>query len=264
MKTFVHPLWGFSIDVPAGWIHRPLQDGNAFAEIEAAFEPGYAGPLAGHLIIQAEWNGLRHPVEPIWQDHVTRVATMLGAKRVGSAPWRIGPAVGLEAEIALPKKESNRLWLGILCHDLVVLKFLVSHPLARRADFEPQATAVLRSLRFLTSVADLPPHASGLPLPPDCTPLPAAEVLADLGTEGSWEAFETPHSMGAVQAFYWREAPAASWEITSFQPFPGDHPHPFARVGLHKAGKVMALGILPQAHGAGDSSPRARLALHWR
>ena len=264
MKLFVHPLWGFSIDVPAGWTHRPMQDGDAFAEVEAAFSPDYAGPLAGHVIIQAEWNGLRRAVEPIWQNHLTRVATMFGAKAVGSAPWQIGPAAGLEAEIALPKKESNRLWLGILSHDLVVLKFLVSHPLARRADFEPQGTAILRSLRLLNGVGGLSFHPSGLPLPPECTPLPTDEVIADIGAEGSWEAFETPHSMGAVQAFYWREAPAAGWEITSFQPYPGDHPHPFARVGLRKSSKVMALGILPHAQDVGYSSPRARLVLYCR
>jgi hypothetical protein len=263
MKAFVHPLWGFSIDVPAGWVHRQLPDADAFAEAEEGLASGYAGPLGGHVIIQAEWNGLRRPIEPIWQDHITRVAAMFGAKRVGSAPWRVGPAAGLEAEIVLPKKTSDRLWLGVLSHDLVVLKVLVSHPLARRADFEPQATAVLRSLRFLKGVEGLTPHPRGLPLPPNCTRLPAAEVLADLGTEGSWEAFETPHSMGAVQAFYWREAPAAGWEITSFQPFPGEHPHPFARVGLRKGGQVVALGILPQARGPGDSSPRGRLAMHW-
>ncbi len=154
----------------------------------------------------------------------------------------------LEAEIALPKKEANRLWLGILSHDMVVLKLLVSHPLACRAEFEPQATDALRSLRFLDGVPDLPQHPCGLPLPPDCTPMPASEILEDLGSQGSWEVFRTPHSMGAVQAFYWREAPAAGWEITSFQPYPGEHPLPFARVGLHKAG---------QGDGPGHPSPSA-------
>jgi hypothetical protein len=189
---------------------------------------------------------------------------MLGAKQVRSAPWRIGPAEGLEAEIALPKKEASRLWLGVLSHDMIMLKFLVAHPMACRAEFEPQATDVLRSLRFLESVPDLPQHPCGLPLPPDCTPLPTTEILEDLGSQGSWEVFGTPHSMGAVQAFFWREARAAGWEITSFQPYPGDHPLPFARVGLHKTGSVIALGILPHRQGADEREPTARLALHWR
>ncbi len=264
MTTFVQPLWGYSIDHPAGWVHRSLQDGDAFAGIEAALGPGYAGPLGGHIVVHAEWNGLRREVEPIWRDHVARVATMLGARQVRSAPWRIGPAAGLEAEIALPKKQADRLWLGILSHDMVLLKLLVSHPLACRAEFEPQATDVLRSLRFLDGVPDLPQHPCGLPLPPDCTPMPASEILEDLGSQGSWEAFRTPHSMGAVQAFYWREAQADGWRITSFQPYPGDHPLPFARVGLDKAGRMIALGILPHPQGADDRNPCARIALHWR
>jgi hypothetical protein len=264
MTTFVQPLWGFSMDLPAGWVHRSLQNGDAFAQIEDAFDPGYAGPLGGHIMIHAEWNGLHRPVEPIWKEHVARVATMFGAKQVQSAPWRIGPAEGLEAEIALPKKEANRLWLGVLSHDMIMLKLLVAHPLARRAEFEPQATDVLRSLRFLESVPDLPQHPCGLPLPPDCTPQPTAEILEDLGSQGSWEVFGTPHSMGAVQAFFWREARAAGWEITSFQPYPGDHPLPFARVGLHKAGGAIALGILPHRQRADEREPPAWLALHWR
>jgi len=264
VRPFVHPLWGFAIALPSGWVHRHVQDGDAFAEIEAAFDPGYAGPLAGHVILQAEWNGLRREVEPIWQDHLARVAVMLGAKQVSSAPWRIGPAIGLEAEIALPRQDPNRLWLGVLSHDLVVLKALVSHPLERRAAFEPQATAILRSLRFLRGVDGLPRHTCGLPLPPESTPVPAADVLTDLGAEGVWDAYETPHSVGALQAFYWREAPAAGWEITSFQPFPGDHPHPFARLGLRKAQAVVALGILPGAPDAAGEGLRTRLALNVR
>jgi hypothetical protein len=264
MTTFVQPLWGFCLDHPADWVHRPLPDGDAFAQIEAALGPGYTGAMGGHLMVHAEWNGLQREVEPIWRDHVARVATMLGAKHVRSAPWRIGPAEGLEAELVLPERAANRLWLGVLSHDLVFLKFLVSHPLARRAEFEPEATDVLRSLRFVEGVSGLPQHPCGLPLPPDCTALPAADVLEDLGNEGSWEVFDTPHSMGAVQAFYWREARAAGWRITSFQPYPGDHPLPFARVGLDKAGKVIALGILPHPQGADERNPDARIALHWR
>jgi hypothetical protein len=265
MTTFVQPLWGFSMDLPAGWVHRSLQNGDAFARIEDALDPGYVGPLGGHIMVHAEWNGLHRAVEPIWREHVARVATMLGAKQVRSAPWRIGPGEGLEAEIALPKKEANRLWLGVLSHDMIMLKLLVAHPLACRAEFEPQATDVLRSLSFLESVPDLPQHPCGLPLPPDCTPQPTTEILEELGSQGSWEVFGTPHSMGAVQGFFWREARAAGWEITSFQPYPGDHPLPFARVGLHKAGRAIALGILPHhRQGADEGEPPAWLALHWR
>jgi len=264
MTTFVHTMWGFSLDYPAGWVHHPLQDGAAFARTEAALVPGCDGALGGHIMVSAEWNGLRREVEPLWKEHVARMATMLGAKQIRSAPWRIGPAEGIEAEVALPKKDAGRLWLGILSHDLIVLKFLVSHPLALRAEFEPLATEVLRSLRFLEAVPDLPQHPCGLALPPDCTPLPASKILEDLADQGSWEAFETPHSLGAVQAFYWREAPAAGWEITTFQPYPGDHPLPFARVGLHRQGRAIALGIIPHPQGADDRNARARLALHWR
>jgi hypothetical protein len=264
MKTHVSPLWGYALDHPDGWAHRSLPDGDAFARVEAALAPGYAGPLAGHIMISAEWNGLRREVGPIWNEHVARVATMFGAKDVRSSPWQFGPLIGFEAEIALPQKEASRLWLGVLSHELILLKLLVSHPMIFRAEFEPQATEVLRSLRLLETVPDLPQHACGLPLPPQSTPTSASEILENLGDRGSWEAFELPYSTGAAQAFYWREAPAAGWEITSFQPYPGDHPHPFARVGMRRGDRVAALGILPHPQRRDDQDTRARLALHWR
>jgi hypothetical protein len=262
--TFIQALWGFSVDYPAAWVHQSLPDGETLARAEDALAPRAEGPLAGHIIVSAEWNGVRREIGPIWTDHVARVASMLGARRVQSAPWRIGAAEGMEAEVVLPAKHPDRLWLGILSHELIVLKFLVSHPQACRAKFEPQATTVLRSLRFLEQVPRLPRHACGLPLPPRCTSLPASAILEDMVGPGSWEALATPHSMGALQAFYWREARAADWEVTSFQPYPGNHSLPFARVGLHKRGTAVALGILPGLRRPSEGGTGARLALHWR
>src|SRR5512147_2380879 len=129
MKIFQHELWGYELTYPDDWTHRTIQDKEAFAFLAEALEPGYEGTNAGYLMVKAEWNCARKPIEPLWNRHIGLTAGMLSAKKVGSAPWRMGGATGLEAEIVLPTKSSRRLWTGILSKDLTVLHFLVTHPI---------------------------------------------------------------------------------------------------------------------------------------
>src|SRR5512146_108307 len=101
MKVYQHILWGYEITYPDAWFHRQAQDTDIFLANPDALDPGYDGPDAGQVQVRGEWNWARQQVEPLWNQHIGRLAGMLGASQVGSAPWRIGDAAGLEAEIVL-------------------------------------------------------------------------------------------------------------------------------------------------------------------
>jgi hypothetical protein len=259
MTRFEQPLWGYELTYPGEWVYRALDDVEGFAPRSDAFNPS-KGDKSGHLLIQAEWNAQQRPIEPLWKAHIGRVAVMLGAKNIGSAPWSLAGAMGFEAELVLPKKEDKRLWVGFLAHSTVVLKFMLSHPLEQRPDFDPVVTEMLKSLEFIAQVEGLPVHESGIPLPPDCQPMDPLEVLSDISESENWAVFDSPHPIDGLQAFYQREAPSHGWEIETFQPFPGQQNLGFARLRLRKGEQVIAMGLLPYSEAAGERSPRGRIA----
>ena len=155
MTIFQHTLWGYELTYPADWVHLTLGEVEGFAELAAALEPGYAGEKSGHLLVKAEWNATLQPVEPVWGRHMGVTAGLIGAKRVGSAPWQMGGATGLEAEIALPKESKLRLWSGVLARDFLMLHFMVTHAKEERAHFEPLVTKLIASLRFVPAIDGL-------------------------------------------------------------------------------------------------------------
>ncbi len=260
MAYLEQSLWGYALTYPDGWRIRSFGDVEGLAPDPRGLEPDASGPGSGHLLIHAEWNPYRRPAEPLWQAHIARFSTLAGARQVGSAPWAMGGGSGFEAEIALPKKDGRRLWVGILTRGTLALKFMVVHPMEDRASFEPAVTQALRSLHLLDRVTAARLHPSGIPLPPDCREIDPAAVLTDTLDPERWSAFETPHSMGGLQAFYWREAQARGWEIEAFEPFPGDGELGFARASLRREGQQAALGLIPYPAGQAGQPWLGRIA----
>jgi hypothetical protein len=172
-------------------------------------------------------------------------AGMMGAKKVGSAPWGMGGAFGMEAEILLPAKEDRRLWAGILEKDFTVLKFLVTHAKQDRPWFEPIATRIISSLSFPTRVQNIDLSPEGLPLPPGYSPADPALIIPDIADPMNWRAYDGQSQAGALQAFYLREAPNYGWQITEYVPFPSASDLGFARIHLHNDARQLILGIMP-------------------
>jgi hypothetical protein len=248
MTIFQHTLWGYELTYPADWVHLTLGEVEGFAELAAALEPGYAGEKSGHLLVKAEWNATLQAVEPLWGRHMGMTAGLIGARRVGSAPWQMGGAVGLEAEIALPKLSNLRLWSGILARDFLVLHFMVTHTRDDRARFQPLVTKLIASLRFVPAVEGLAVDGLGLPLPPGYAPMDPRQVIPDIADPASWSAYGGQSAVGALQAFYLREVVARGWTVDEFMPFPADTGLGFARFRLKKDGAAVMVGLMP----AGD------------
>jgi hypothetical protein len=147
------------------------------------------------------------------------LAGMLGAKQVGSAPWKLGDAVGGEAEIVLPKKDNGRLWTGILMRDFRVLHFMVTHPKEIRAQFEPVTTKIISSLRFPNQFLGIKTSREGIPLPPGYEAVDPKSILTDISNPENWRAYSGKAGIGALQAFYF-EVPIHNWEMEEYVPFP--------------------------------------------
>ena len=245
MTVFQQPLWGFEFTYPDDWVHQTLGDVEGFAELAAALEPGYAGDRAGHLLVRPEWNAALQPVEPLWGRHMGWTAGLIGAKRVGSADWQMGGASGLEAEISLPKESPLRLWSGILARDFLVLQFMVAHPKADRARFEPLVSRLIASLRFVPGGAGGAETALGVPLPPGYVPMDPRQVIPDIGEDARWSAYDGASPVGALQAFYLREVMARGWTVDEFMPFPADTGLGFARLKLHRGEATVTVGLMP-------------------
>lgn len=260
MPVFQHILWGYELTYPVGWVQRSLGDGEGFASIPEALEPGYEGPNSGQILVRAEWNGERQAVEPLWNDHIARIAGLIGAKQVGSAPWRMGGGVGLEAEIVLPQKQKRRLWVGMLAREVIVLQFMVTHPGQERAWFEPAATQLISSLSFAGHTHGVQTGPYGLPIPPGYVPVEPQSVIPDIENPESWRAYEGQGQAGALQSFYYREASNYGWEILEFLPFPSSKTDlGFARLSLWKDGEHATLGIMPYDDGPGSAASPAKL-----
>ncbi len=246
MTVFQHTLWGYELTYPDHWTHQTVQDADAFVTIPDALDPYYFGQDAGQLLVRGEWNWAADPIEPLWNKHIGMLAGMLGAKEVGSAPWKIGQASGLEAEIVLPKKDNQRLWTGVLMQDFRVFHFMVTHPKEVREQFEPAATKIISSLRFPERILEIETSIEGLPLPPAYTAVDPKSILPDISDPEQWRAYSGVNGIGALQAFYLRELPAHDWEITEYIPFPllaSDLG--FARLQLRKGDRQITLGIMP-------------------
>lgn len=261
MTVFQDVLWGYALTYPEDWTHHTLGDIEGFAATPAALKPGYQGKKNGHLLVRAEWNGLMENLEPLWNQHIALTAGILGAKKVGAAPWKMGGAVGMEAEIALPKSSNQRLWVGILGRGPVVLHFMVSHSLDERTWFEPLATRLIASLYFPVNWQGLVQENTVLPLPPGYTATSPAEIIQDIADPAPWRAYRGTSAVGALQAFYLREAQRHGWEIDSFEPFPGLTDLGFARFQVHKGATELTLGLMPYGGERVNSTSPANLVI---
>jgi hypothetical protein len=261
MATFQHPLWGYALTYPDGWVHQTLNDVEGFAATAEALLPGYEGPGSGHLLVHGEWNSRLEPLEPLWNQHIALTAGFLGAKRVGSAPWAMASMAGLEAEIVLPKGQNLRLWAGILGGGWHVLHFMVAHRKDERAAFEPLASEVIRSLAFVESAEGTAVDEAGLPVPPGYRAADPLAFLPDIADATGWRAYEGQSSIGALQAFYWRETAAHGWQASEYAPYPGDGQLGFARLTVVKGGQRAVIGLLPFGEGRSAGDYQARVVV---
>lgn len=253
MTVYQHILWGYELTYPDHWTHQSVQDADAFSE---SLEPGDDGLDCGQLLVRGEWNWERKPIEPLWNRHIGLMAGMIGAKQVGSAPWKLGEAAGLEAEIVLPKKDNQRLWTGILMRDFRVLHFLVTHPKEVREQFEPEVTKVIASLRFPNRILGIRTNREGVPVPPGYEAVDPKEILPDVSDTASWRAYAGKSGIGALQAFYLREVPIHNWDMDEYIPFPSSSELGFARLQLRKPNMKITLGMMPyDPSGTGTLTP---------
>lgn len=263
MAKFQHILWGYELTFPEDWAHKTTQEAEVFSATYQALESNYIGEKSGQLMVSAEWNCARQPIEPIWNRHIGMVAGMLGARQVGSAPWQMSGGTGFEAEIVLPKRDNKRLWAGILMRDFIVLKFAVVHQKEERNWFEPLATQIISSLRFLNRVYGVPVTREGLPLPPEYTSTEPAKVVNDITNPDQWRAYDGASGVDALQAFYLRELPIHGWAVEEYAPFPSAANLGFARLKLSKHQKSATLGLLPFSQEAITASSPAKIAIKY-
>lgn len=246
MPTFLHPLWGYELSYPENWVHETTEDGTeVFGPDPALQEANDLAPEAVQLLIRSEWNSTGRSIGPIWNQHVAMAAGMMGAKKVGSAPWRMGGGIGIEAEIALPKHENLRLWTGILTRGWIVLKFSVTHIKEERSRFEPIVTRIISSLKFIDSVSGLVVNGQGLPVPPAYTAVDPLKVISDIANPDQWVAYDGGSGIDALQCFYARELENYGWAVQDYIPFPGTSSLGFARLELSKNEQTGTLGLLP-------------------
>ena len=245
MTTYQHPLWGYELDLPKGWVHQRMQETDGFASHTEALQPNYEGANLGHLLIRGEWNWSRQSLEPLWNQHITKLSVMMGAKKLGAAPWTLGVGQGFEAEILLPKKTNKRLWIGILAYDATILHFMVTHWKEEREQFEPVITKIIQSLRFVKQVENVNNNKGGCPVPPGYATTDPKDFLNDIEDSASWEAYDGQASVGALQAFYLRELPNNGWEIEEYVPYPAQTNLGFARFKIRKQDQTLMLGIMP-------------------
>ncbi len=250
MTVFQNILWGYELTHPDDWLCQPVQDSDAFVATADALDLTYDGADAGQLMVRGEWNWEAKPIEPLWQRHIGMLAGMMGAKQVGSAPWKIGQASGLEAEIVLPKKDNRRLWTGILMHDFRVIHFMANHPKETRDTFQPIATKIVSSLQFPKQIRGIETSAEGIPLPPGYQPVAPENILSDIDSPSQWRAYAGSAGIGALQAFYLREAPNHGWELEEYVPYPSTSELGFARFKLRGKNSEVAAGLMPQTQAA--------------
>ncbi|MHB8089840.1 MAG: hypothetical protein ACYDH2_16495 [Anaerolineaceae bacterium] len=245
MTVFQHIFWGYELTYPDFWIHQKIQDTDIFISTLEALESDYNGSGAGQIQIRGEWNWARQNIEPLWNQQLGKIAGIVGARNVGSAPWRIGDSTGIEAEIVLPKKDKNRLWTGILIHEFCILHFMVMHPKEMREQFEPEATRIISSLQFPKIIAGSKVTSEGLPLPPNFDAIDPEKILNDITDVNHWRAFTGEAEVGALQSFYLRELLTHDWKIIEYVPYSSLSELGFARYKLLKEEQSLILGLMP-------------------
>jgi hypothetical protein len=263
MIKFQQPLWGFELTYPDHWAHRSLPETEGFAASPQAFEMDAQEPGSGHILIRSDWNGTRQPVEQLWNQHIGQVAGMLLAKNVGSAAWKMGGASGYEAEIILPKRESRRLWAGMLNYGFVLMQFMVSHPIEDREWFEPAATEIIKSLRFPRAIDGINENDQGIPIPPDYQTTDPRSIIPDIKPGDRWSAYAGASSAGSLQAFYVREMLSRGWLPEEFVPFPGPADLGFARLNFIRPEESVTIGIMPDGLAKIPSHTPARVVVRY-
>ncbi len=254
MPVYQDIYWGYEITYPNFWLHTSIGDSEFFTATLDSLDPLYEEPDAGFIAIRGEWNWARKDIRPLWNETIGKTAGFLGAKNIGAAPWKLGDAVGLEAEIVLPKKDIRRLWTGVLSHEFCVLHLMVSHPKTVRTTFEPLATSVISSLKFNSSKFELEQTSEGIPIPPGYHVVDPKTVIDDIDDTSCWHAYDGEAGIGALQSFYVREFPANGWAILEYVPFTPLSDLGFARYKIHKESKLLTLGLLPAKTDDVDSS----------
>ena len=245
MNTFQHQLWGYALDIPDHWKHRRFRDKDGFAPDPEAFQPGYDGEQLAQLLIKGEWNSLGKPIQQLWEQHLGQTSLLLGAKKLGSAPWKMAGAVGFETEIVLPKKSRKRLWAGILAREQLVLEFLVLHWKDHQESIEPQMSQALSSLRLVSRIDQVQKTPEGLPLPGGAEEVDPRQVVDDIDDQAQWRAYQGTFPPGSLQAFYIRELPHYGWVLNRYVPYPNDVGVPFARLNIAREENRGVLGLLP-------------------
>ena len=261
MAIFQHPLWGFEFTYPDDWHHKTKDGMELFASAPEALDIDYAGSNAGYILARAEWNVVNESLEELWNRHLGLAAGLIGAKKVSSAPWKMAGASGFEAEIVLPKKETLRLWTGILSRGFLVLNMVVSHPKEARGWFEPLATQIISSLKFPLTVGEYTTTRQGVPLPPEYKAIDPRLAIDDIPQPAQWQAFDGEIPIGALQAFYLREALACGWQVQEYVPFPIPSNLGFARLILRKDDQTVILGLLPKGEQIVNSASAARVII---
>lgn len=253
MSIIQNIYWGYEISYPDYWFYKQISDTDFFVSTPDAFDPLYDGKDSGQIAIRGEWNWEKKDIKPLWSEHIGLLAGMLGAKDVGSADWRLGKAVGIEAEIVLPKKLNRRLWTGILAHQFCVLHFMVTHPLEAREEFEPVATEIIKSLKFPESLPGMVLSKDEVPLPLSYTSIDPSFVVQDISDRSQWVAFDGNADIGALQSFYLRELSKNNWEIIEYIPFTDISDLGFARYVIKKEQKRLILGLMPSGSDTGTT-----------
>lgn len=246
MALFQNPLWGFEMTYPDEWSQRSHAGADGFAQSAEVFDQaGNVNEQAAYMLVRGEFNGYRKEIAPLWNQYITKLSVMLGAKKLGAAPFSMGGANGFEAEIQLPKKVNRRLWAGILARGTTILHLMVSHPREERESFEPVASQIISSLRFLPRVQGVEMNEESLPLPPNYRAVSPQKFVPDAADADFWQAYDGEGDLGALEAFYFRELPLHGWEIQEFIPFPNQVDVDFARLRIRKGDVAATLGILP-------------------
>ncbi len=257
MPTFVHPLWGYALDYPDGWVWAEQGEVTAFGPDEDKLNPNNL-QQAAHFAIRPELNPYLRPIEPLWTAYITRVSIMKGAKKVGASPLKAGKLAGYESELLMPAKQQRRLWVGLLAAGGIILHLMLTHPIDEKATFQAPVSRMVQSLRFVAHTDDLAQNAAGVPLPPHYRPTAVESVLADTNAEQGWEAWAGDAPLAALQAFYLRELPQHGWKIAAYYPFPNREPDiRFASFLAQREGAQAIVALIPH----GEHPIRGHLAI---
>lgn len=264
MTLFQDLYWGIELIYSQPWQYR-YHEGAVWFEPRGETPEGEDQvPSRGHLIIRADWTYPNDDIDKLWSQHVMALAGGMGAKNVGSAPLIIRNAKGYEAEIILPKKENTRLWLGILKNGPIVLNMVVAHHIKEREWMEPEVSKMIASLNFFQKAEGLSINDHGLPIPPDYLPYDPLLIVSDIPDATNWQAYSGNASIGALQAFYMREASNFGWSITGYIPFPSNQSDlGFSRFELAKGEQACTVGIMPYGSEMLTSASPSRIVIKW-